>query len=120
MADELPFIKNWRVHDDGVKWTEACEVPLLTDIHATNEVRGECGPYWFLNTVPIQQGPGVIRAAIVLRCHFVTDPRQRHRGYGNQEIANRFRGAGLAGMIEKPYQMKALGTKLREALAPDA
>jgi len=24
------------------------------------------------------------------------------------------------GMIEKPYQMKALGTKLREALAPDA
>jgi PAS domain S-box-containing protein len=41
-------------------------------------------------------------------------------GYGNQEIANRFRGAGLAGMIEKPYQMKALGTKLREALAPDA
>jgi CheY-like chemotaxis protein len=41
-------------------------------------------------------------------------------GYGNQEIANRFRGAGLAGMIEKPYQVKALSTKLREALAPHA
>ena len=41
-------------------------------------------------------------------------------GYGNQEIANRFRGAGLAGMIDKPYEVKALSTKLREALAPHA
>jgi PAS domain S-box-containing protein len=38
-------------------------------------------------------------------------------GYSDQEIAQRFRGAGLAGFIEKPYRMEALSAKLREALA---
>ena len=39
-------------------------------------------------------------------------------GYSDPEIAQRFRGAGLAGFIAKPYRVEALSAKLREALAP--
>jgi DNA-binding NarL/FixJ family response regulator len=39
-------------------------------------------------------------------------------GYSNQEIMGRFRSAGLAGSIEKPFQLETLSTKLREVLAP--
>jgi hypothetical protein len=73
MNEELPIIKNWREQENGMAWTETYEVPLFTDVRATNEVRGECGPYWFLNTVPIRDGPGIVQAAIVLRCHIVTN-----------------------------------------------
>ena len=39
-------------------------------------------------------------------------------GYSDQEIAQRFQSSGLAGLIEKPYHLEALGAKLREVLAP--
>jgi len=39
-------------------------------------------------------------------------------GYSDQEILGRFRTAGLAGFIEKPFQLETLGTKLHEVLAP--
>ena len=39
-------------------------------------------------------------------------------GFGEQEVAQRFRGAGLAGFVEKPYRVETLNTKLREVLDP--
>jgi PAS domain S-box-containing protein len=39
-------------------------------------------------------------------------------GYGDQEIAQRFRSAGLSGLIEKPFRTEELCAKLREVLAP--
>ncbi len=39
-------------------------------------------------------------------------------GYSDEEIAQRFQNSGLAGLIEKPYHLEALGAKLREVLAP--
>jgi two-component system cell cycle sensor histidine kinase/response regulator CckA len=39
-------------------------------------------------------------------------------GYSDQEISRRFRGAALAGFIEKPYRVGTLSAKLHEALAP--
>jgi CheY-like chemotaxis protein len=37
-------------------------------------------------------------------------------GYSDQEIAERFCSAGLAGFIEKPYRVEALSAKLRAVL----
>lgn len=37
-------------------------------------------------------------------------------GFNQQEVTQRFLGKGLAGFIEKPYQMKALKKKLKEVL----
>ena len=39
-------------------------------------------------------------------------------GYHDPEVAQRFRGADLAGFIAKPYRVEVLSAKLREALAP--
>ena len=37
-------------------------------------------------------------------------------GYNEQEVTQQFVGKGLTGFIQKPYQMEALGAKLREFL----
>jgi nitrogen-specific signal transduction histidine kinase len=39
-------------------------------------------------------------------------------GYSDEEVAQRFQSSGLAGLIEKPYRLEALGAKLRHVLAP--
>jgi two-component system cell cycle sensor histidine kinase/response regulator CckA len=39
-------------------------------------------------------------------------------GYSEQEIKERFAGKGLAGFIQKPYQLASLKTKLKQVLAP--
>jgi CheY-like chemotaxis protein len=41
-------------------------------------------------------------------------------GYSDQEIAQRFQNAGLAGFIEKPYRVETLIAKLREVLTQRA
>jgi DNA-binding response OmpR family regulator len=41
-------------------------------------------------------------------------------GFGAQEVSQRFRGLGLAGIIEKPYLAEALCASVREALAQSA
>ncbi len=37
-------------------------------------------------------------------------------GYNEQDVVNRFAGKGLAGFIQKPYQVASLAAKLREVL----
>jgi len=37
-------------------------------------------------------------------------------GYNQQEINEQFSGKGLAGFIQKPYQMHTLSSVLKEAL----
>ena len=37
-------------------------------------------------------------------------------GYSEQEVIQRFRGKGIAGFIQKPYELKMLSEALREAL----
>ncbi len=49
------------------------------------------------------------------------DPRVRvllSSGYNEQEAVQRFVGKGLAGFLQKPYQLALLGKKLREILNP--
>ena len=38
-------------------------------------------------------------------------------GYNEEDAAERFRGHGLAGFLQKPFQMPALSEKLRAALS---
>lgn len=47
--------------------THIYEYPLYSDAHITGEFIDGLGPYSFLNTVPITNGPGVVNAPIVLR-----------------------------------------------------
>lgn len=73
MPQELPILKNWRAFAKGAQPYEALELPLLVDVNVTAEIRGECGPYWFLNPVSPRDGFGVVRRGIMLRCHLVAD-----------------------------------------------
>ena len=43
------------------------EYPFYSDAHITAEFREGLGPYSFLNTVPVRDGPGIVNAPIVLR-----------------------------------------------------
>ena len=38
-------------------------------------------------------------------------------GYTEQEVTSRFQGKGLAGFVQKPFQLPALLAKVRQALA---
>ena len=69
MAQELPIIKNWRAHAGGAVPSGTLELPLMIDVHVIAEIRGECGPYSFLNLVSVRDGAAVIRRGIMLRCH---------------------------------------------------
>ena len=43
------------------------EYPFYSDAHITGEFREGLGPYSFLNTVPLSNGPGIVNAPIILR-----------------------------------------------------
>ena len=58
---------NWLKASDTDAATEVCEDPLYSDAHITGEFTDGLGPYAFLNTVPLPDGPGVVNAPIVLR-----------------------------------------------------
>jgi len=109
VSDELPIIKNWRAHEAGVTWSEACEVPLFTDADFVGEIRGPCGPYWFLNTVPSRRGLGAVRPAMVLRCHFVADLSQE---YGLVTKTNCYHGGHLFDEIAALTSL-VLGVRIR-------
>lgn len=79
MPSELPILKNWRAFVGGAQPSETVELPLMVDVHVTSEVRGECGPYWFLNLISLRDGPGVVRRGMMLRCHLAANLRSDHR-----------------------------------------
>ena len=43
------------------------EYPFYSDAHITGEFTDGLGPYSFLNTVPLHNGPGVVNSPIILR-----------------------------------------------------
>ena len=58
---------NWLNVSPENTGTHTYEYPLYSDAHITGEFIDGLGPYSFLNTVPIPNGPGVVNAPIVLR-----------------------------------------------------
>ena len=72
-SPELPILKNWRAFAAGVHADETVELPLWVDRPFVAEIRGECGPYWFLNLVSIRDEIGFVRRGIMLRCHVAAD-----------------------------------------------
>ena len=74
------------------------EYPLYSDAHITDEFREGLGPYSFLNTVPLANGPGIVNAPIILRAaihlpdyqppdKWETDESLYHGGGWEDEIA---------------------------------
>lgn len=58
--------ENWKAQIEGKPIKYAFEFPLFTDTHITGEITEGCGPYQFLNTVPIFK-QGTIAPSIILR-----------------------------------------------------
>jgi len=87
---------NWRAMSAGRDCTSIEEYPLFTDAAIAGQA--ECGPYAFLNTVPVFSQDSV-QAAIVLRCRWYlgrvmpsvnwskTDTSRYHGGDFPDEIA---------------------------------
>lgn len=93
MPRELPILKNWRAAARGEPVQATLEMPLLIDTHVVAEIRGECGPYWFLNLVSLRDGAGVVRRGIMLRCHLSTGLQSDH---GSLETnTESYHGGGL-------------------------
>ena len=89
--------ENWRAALGGEPPHETVECPLYTDARLTGEVRGELGPYTFLNLVSFRDDFGVARPASVLRSDMHlpndlpdmsrTDQTQYHGGTFADEMA---------------------------------
>ena len=62
--------ENWRHFLDGLPHRGTFEVPFYTDARITGEIPHETVPYALLNTVPVDDGYGLLRPAIVLRYPF--------------------------------------------------
>lgn len=89
--------QNWLAKIAGKPYTSIQEYPLYTDARVTGQA--ECGPYTFLNTVPLKQ-PATVQADIILRCYWhlgrwmpavnwaKTDTRRYHGGDFPDEIAS--------------------------------
>ena len=58
---------NWQAADAGEESRGILEYPLYSDTHIVGERPDGFGPYAFLNTVPIPDGPGNVNAPIVVR-----------------------------------------------------
>ena len=70
IADEQPTLLsqlNWQAADAGEVSRGISEYPLYSDTHIVGERLDGFGPYAFLNTVPIPDGPGNVNAPIVVR-----------------------------------------------------
>lgn len=65
---------NWQAANNGEQSRKIAEYPLYSDAHITSEIAdGFGGPYAFLNTVPIPDGPGNVNAPIIVRVSFHID-----------------------------------------------
>ncbi len=71
-----PSYRNWVAAKQGQDSARAEEYPLFTDAYITGEIKEGCGPYQFLNTVPLQSRPDDVQPAVILRVeqHFTHDP----------------------------------------------
>ena len=66
--------ENWKASLKGEPLYESMEWPLYTDAWLTGEVRGELGPYAFLNLIAVQHGFGMARPAAILRIDMHLSP----------------------------------------------
>lgn len=92
-----PSYSNWQAFTEGKKLQGISEFPLYTDAQITGMNTEDFGPYKFLNTVPMENAPGVLQPTIVLRVdyhleNFIpdmtnTDASNYHGGGLHDEIA---------------------------------
>lgn len=88
---------NWLAFNQNNSLTEISEYPLFTDARIIGQQTEGFGPYKFINTVPIRDGPGILQPSIYLRSEFYltnelpqmteTDSSNYHGGWFSDEIA---------------------------------
>ena len=65
LPSQLNWLKSLNVPDANA--LAVVEYPFYSDAHITGEFTDGLGPYSFLNSVPLYDGPGVVNAPIILR-----------------------------------------------------
>ncbi|MCG9711776.1 hypothetical protein L1D29_02950 [Shewanella insulae] len=88
---------NWKAFEKGEPLRAIVEYPLYTDARVIGEISEGYGPYRFLNTVPGDDRPGLLKPSIILRVEFhlgndlpqmnETDISNYHGGWFPDEIA---------------------------------
>lgn len=125
---------NIKDHDFDKQPQSISEYPLFTDAHIVGELLKGCEPYVFINMIPVDRAPGVIKESIMLRVSWYvkdnkkfgvhTDTSKYHGGWVTDEIAAlaslklgiRLK-AGDETRIFKGYSNDPLGTP-RSATSP--
>ena len=115
---------NWQAALRSELPHESVEWPLYTDAWLTGEVRGELGPYAFLNLVAVRHEFGIARPAAILRSDMHlqndlpdmsrTDQTQYHGGTFADEMAAlvsltlgiRMKAGGASRIFEKADDAK--------------
>ncbi len=65
LPSQLNWLKSLNVPDANA--LAVVEYPFYSDAHITGEFTDGLGPYSFLNSVPLYDGPGVVNSPIILR-----------------------------------------------------
>ncbi|WP_445357660.1 hypothetical protein ACJJIC_18995 [Microbulbifer sp. ANSA002] len=88
---------NWKAFENREAHRATIEYPLYTDARIIGEISEGYGPYKFLNTVPGDDRPGLLKPSIILRVEFhlennlaqmnETDTSNYHGGWFPDEIA---------------------------------
>ncbi|EPJ44488.1 MAG: hypothetical protein OFPI_39760 [Osedax symbiont Rs2] len=88
---------NWKAFENGAILRSIIEYPLYTDARIISEITDGYGPYKFLNTVPSEDRPGLLKPSIILRVELYlendlpqmkeTDTSNYHGGWYPDEIA---------------------------------
>lgn len=76
VPDALLSQLNWQAAAAGHESNCVLEYPLHSDAHITGEFTVGLGPYSFLNTVPIPNGPGIVNTPIIVRASMHLDQFQ--------------------------------------------
>lgn len=105
-----PVYVNWVLANRGTPLLETLEFPLLSDARITGEETDGYGPYQFINPVPLQNKPGLIQHAIVVRMnlHIKTIPSTPMTKTNNDF----YHGGGLKDEIAALSSL-ALGVRLK-------
>ena len=94
IPEEAPFAapitlfsqRNWQAMLADAKLRGVWEYPLYTDTRITGEYPNGLGPYSFLNTVPLQDGPGNVTSPIVVRTSIFLDQDIPHKLEKNESM----------------------------------
>lgn len=108
---KLPIQANWQAAEGGAAALGMIEFPLYSDARFVGQIKEDCWPYAFLNTVPAQAEPGRVQIPIVARLFWHAE-LGRPAMYPNPTTTTLYHGGWISDEVAAVASL-ALGARLR-------